>query len=158
MNELSPRQTAFIKEYLICGSGAEAARRAGYAESTSLRAGEKLLKRPQIKAAIDAHRAEMQAKTGYSLEAAVTEINGDIAGAIAKGQYNAVSSLRKLKLQLYGLLIERAEMRVETVDITAALAEAQRRAARAIDGGTLRALPSMTPETKPAQVPDIFGD
>jgi phage terminase small subunit len=159
MPDLNPRQLRFVKEYLLCGVGAEAARRAGYSDFTAHRAGPKLLRHPKIAAEIDAERAKLRSATSATLEDAIAEINAHIIAAAAARQYTAVATLTKLKYEMTGLYTQRLHMQVETVDLTAALAEARSRAA--IDGGRLQVLPPPDGHEvieKPAPILDIFGD
>ena len=56
---LTERQRRFIEEYLACGNGAEAARRAGYSEGIAkVQASENLTKQ-NVKAELDRRRQEM---------------------------------------------------------------------------------------------------
>ena len=57
--KLTERQSRFIDEYMACGNGAEAARRAGYSEGIArVQASENLTKQ-NIKAEIERRRQEM---------------------------------------------------------------------------------------------------
>lgn len=50
---LTPRQQRFVEEYVVCGCGAEAARRAGYSERTAYQIAYENLRKPEIEAAIE---------------------------------------------------------------------------------------------------------
>lgn len=154
MPDLNPRQLRFVEAYLVCGSGAEAARRAGYTEGTALRAGPKLLQNPKIKAEIDAARAKQREKTEATLEDAVAELEEHIKAAAAARQYTAVASLSKLKYEMDGRYVQRMQMQVQTVDLTAALAEANARVA--INGGVLQAIEP--PDDQEPPTVDIFEE
>ena len=56
---MTARQKRFVEEYLLCGNSAEAARRAGYSVKTANRLGSRLLKNPEISAAIAERRIVM---------------------------------------------------------------------------------------------------
>ena len=57
--KLTERQRRFVDEYMACGNGAEAARRAGYSEGIAkVQASENLTKQ-NVKAEIDRRRQEM---------------------------------------------------------------------------------------------------
>lgn len=51
--KLNDKQRAFVEHYLACWSGAEAARRAGYSKKTAYEQSYDLLRKPQIRAAIE---------------------------------------------------------------------------------------------------------
>lgn len=53
-NELTPKQRAFVREYLIDLNATQAAIRAGYSMKTARQIGEENLSKPDIRAAIDA--------------------------------------------------------------------------------------------------------
>ncbi len=55
---LTPKQAAFVAEYLVHHNASEAARRAGYSVKTAGQIGEKLLKKAEIRAAIAAGLAK----------------------------------------------------------------------------------------------------
>lgn len=57
-SKLTPKQSAFVAEYLIDLNAAAAARRAGYSERTADRTGYENLRKPEIAAAIEAARLE----------------------------------------------------------------------------------------------------
>lgn len=53
---LTPRQERFVSEYIVCGNGTEAARRAGYSERTARQIASQNLSKLDIQAAIEAAR------------------------------------------------------------------------------------------------------
>lgn len=55
---LSNKQRVFVEEYLRTWNATEAARRAGYSEKTAYSIGQENLKKPEVKAAIEARIAE----------------------------------------------------------------------------------------------------
>lgn len=57
--KLSERQQQFVDFYIQTGNAAEAARRAGYSDCKGSRIGSQLLKKPGIRAAVDARLAEV---------------------------------------------------------------------------------------------------
>lgn len=59
---MTPKQTAFVAEYLVHRNASEAARQAGYSEKTAYSQGERLLRNVEVAAAIDAGLAK-QANT-----------------------------------------------------------------------------------------------
>ena len=63
---MTPRQQRFVEEYLIDLNATQAAIRAGYSPKTAGQMGDENLKKPQIKAAIDAAMAERSKRTEIS--------------------------------------------------------------------------------------------
>ena len=55
---MTPKQIAFVAEYLLHRNASEAARRAGYSTKTAYAIGEENLRKPEIRAAIDAALAK----------------------------------------------------------------------------------------------------
>jgi len=56
MENLNPKQAAFVREYIVGGNATQAARRAGYSEKTAHVQGSALIRNPKVKAAIqEAH-------------------------------------------------------------------------------------------------------
>ena len=72
--KLTVKQQKFVAEYLVDGDGANAARRAGYASSSAKVTACELLKRADIRAAIEAEKAALPSQT-------LTEKHGTIADA-----------------------------------------------------------------------------
>lgn len=54
MKKFNIKQEMFIKEYIAHGNASEAARNAGYSKKTAAQIGEELLRKPEIKAEINA--------------------------------------------------------------------------------------------------------
>jgi hypothetical protein len=65
--KLSNKQKIFIDEYLKCFNGAEAARRAGYAEESARVSASRNLSDPDIRAIVDARIAESQMSVDEAL-------------------------------------------------------------------------------------------
>lgn len=60
--KLTEKQRRFVDYYVETGNASEAARRAGYAEKAAYRTGSENLRKPQVKAAIDARLKEFEDK------------------------------------------------------------------------------------------------
>lgn len=72
-NKLTPRQAAFIAEYLIDRNATQAAIRAGYSKKTAGQIGDENLKKPEIRAAIDAGLARLSGKIEITAERVLRE-------------------------------------------------------------------------------------
>lgn len=74
MENLTPKQAQFVREYLIDLSATQAAIRAGYSKKTAGAMGHELLKNPKIQSAIAAASQKRSEKTGLSAERVLLEI------------------------------------------------------------------------------------
>jgi len=92
MNELTTRQEAFAQHFVITGSGAEAARRAGYAPVCARVTASRLLTKANVQAEIAAERRAHERTIGTSREQVAAELmdvvdlareRGDVRGMIA---------------------------------------------------------------------------
>ena len=147
---LNDRQERFIK---ACGSGAnttQAALASGYSPTYAKAAGQKLAGNPEIKAAIDAIRAEGRKAAAFDLAAAMAEAQD--AAEFARLNKNSMALVKAvaLRCELAGLLVQQIHLRAEVVDIRQALEEAKARTLVHVDAPV--ALPLLAPvEVKPAQ-------
>lgn len=66
---LSPRQQAFVSEYLVDRNATKAATRAGYSAKTAYSQGQRLLKNAEVKAALDAAIAAQSIRTEITADA-----------------------------------------------------------------------------------------
>lgn len=62
MSKLLPKQSRFVSEYLIDLNATQAAIRAGYSKHTAKRAGNALMSKPHVKAAIEAGKSVVAAE------------------------------------------------------------------------------------------------
>ena len=73
-NELTPKQRAFVREYLIDLNATQAAIRAGYSEKTAYSIGEENLKKPDVAAAIEAAMKNRAARTEITADRVLKEL------------------------------------------------------------------------------------
>lgn len=71
---MTNKQARFVEEYLIDLNATQAAIRAGYSPNTAQEIGAENLKKPMIKAAVDAAMAERSARTGVNQDRVVREL------------------------------------------------------------------------------------
>ena len=71
---MTNKQTRFVEEYLIDLNATQAAIRAGYSPNTAQEIGAENLKKPMIKAAVDAAMAERSTRTGVNQDRVVREL------------------------------------------------------------------------------------
>ena len=74
MSSLTPKQQAFVQEYLIDLNATQAAIRAGYSEKTANRIGSENLSKPDIAEAIEKAMNERAEKTKTSAEWVIKEL------------------------------------------------------------------------------------
>jgi len=73
LKKLNTKQQRFVEEYLIDHNATQAAIRAGYSKRTAGSIGEENLKKPEIKAAIDAGLEELRKKAAVTVEQIIAE-------------------------------------------------------------------------------------
>lgn len=89
---LNIRREKFVKEYVADGNAARAARAAGYAARHASDRGRKLLRDPDVAAAVDKARAEIMAKLSINAEQVLREL-GRIAFADMRKIFDAEGNL-----------------------------------------------------------------
>ena len=72
--ELTDKQMAFCREYVVDGNATQAAIRAGYSERTARQQGAENLTKPVIRAEIAKREAVLEERTGVKAEAVVREL------------------------------------------------------------------------------------
>lgn len=155
MKTLSPKQCVFVSEIALGKSVSHAALTAGYSPSYARRGCYRLAKHSAIVAALDEAREKIRDQTTLTAERFMAKLEVAYAKATAANQHTAAARCLELQGKLAGLLVDRQHTLVETVDMTAALAEAKARAAhlgstRFSDAGSLtsRELPPMPQATQ----------
>ena len=94
--QLTERQKRFVNELDECGSQAEAARRAGYSERTAKEIASENLTKPNVKAALQAKRAERAANSEERRAYWVSHLESLAAGAERESdQLRAVEMLMR---------------------------------------------------------------
>ena len=71
--KMTPKQAAFVAEYLVDRNATQAAIRAGYSKKTAGQIGDENLKKPEIRAAIDAGLAKLSGKIEITAERVLRE-------------------------------------------------------------------------------------
>ena len=127
MNELTPKQRAFIAEYLIDINATQAAIRAGYSKRTAMVQASRLLKNVKVAAAVEQGRAERMERTEIDQDWVIRGLVENCNRAMeavpvldAKGEptgqytYNGAVANRALELvgRHLGMFIDRSEAHV----------------------------------------------
>ncbi len=76
--KLTPKQRVFVDQYVLCRSGAEAARRAGYSEKTAHQIAYENLRKPEVIAYLTVREAELARITAIDRNRVVKELLGGI--------------------------------------------------------------------------------
>lgn len=92
---LTPKMRVFVAEYLKDANGTQAAIRAGYSKATAGSQAERLLKKVEIRRAVDEALSKVEAKCELSVERTLREI-ARIAYFDARKLFNADGSPKKL--------------------------------------------------------------
>ena len=91
---MTPRQAAFVREYLVDLNGAKAARRAGYSERVANREASRLLSNAVIASAISEAQAARAQATGVTAELVLREL-ARLAFGDARAIFNGAGELRR---------------------------------------------------------------
>lgn len=84
---MTPKQAAFVAEYLVDKNATQAAIRAGYSKKTAASQGERLLRNVEIRAAID---AAMQERTEQANELVSKKVVSSQVSKISRVTENAI--------------------------------------------------------------------
>ena len=104
--KLTEKQRRFVDYYVETGNASEAARRAGYAEKAAYRTGAENLRKPQVKAAIDARLKEFEdkriAKADEVMQFLTSTLRGEVKEerVVVEGTGEGRSDARIIKVQV----------------------------------------------------------
>ena len=104
--KLTEKQRRFVDYYVETGNASEAARRAGYAEKAAYRTGSENLRKPQVKAAIDARLKELEdkriAKADEVMQFLTSTLRGEVKEerVVVEGTGEGRSDARIIKVQV----------------------------------------------------------
>lgn len=106
-HKLTEKQTRFVDYYIETGGNAtEAARKAGYAQKAAYATGAENLKKPQIKAAIDARLTELKSERTADATEVLEYMTSVLRGEhedeaiVVEGTGNGMSRARKIKVKV----------------------------------------------------------
>ena len=138
MRALTARQSRFVEEYLVDGSGRQAAIRAGYSARSAQQIGSNLLRKPKVAEALAARRAVVSARceleSGWVLdrlrEVAERCLQGvpvrDRSGQeVGEWSFNASGATRALELigKHLGMFSERVDVQLLRSEVAQVAAE-----------------------------------
>jgi phage terminase small subunit len=112
--DLTPKQRAFVQEYLIDLNATQAAKRAGYSEKTAGQIGKENLRKPPIIAAIKAAQDKRTEKVEVSAEWVLGSLVSVANRCMGEEHYNAAAASRALELvgKHIGMFVERKQIDV----------------------------------------------
>ena len=113
MNGLTPKQQAFVNEYLIDLNATQAAVRAGYSPRTADKIGSELLGKTRVSKAIQEAQAARAEKTGRTADDVLRDIQ-EVTRA-ARDRDDLKTALKGLELEgkHMGMFKERTESRIK---------------------------------------------
>lgn len=96
---MTPKQEAFVREYLVDLNATQAATRAGYSRRTAHAIGHENLTKPEIAAAIDAAMNERAKRTEITADYVLEGIRDTIERCRGEGEaFNAAQALKGFEL------------------------------------------------------------
>ena len=104
--KLTEKQRRFVDYYVETGNKTEAAKKAGYSEKTAARIGDENLRKPAIKAAIDARLRELEgkriAKADEVMQFLTSTLRGEVKEerVVVEGTGEGRSDARIIKVQV----------------------------------------------------------
>jgi hypothetical protein len=108
-DELTPKEAAFVDEWLIDKNGARAARAAGYSVRTAASMAHELLRKPRIKAAVKRALVAQQKRTLLTADQVLLDIDRIAAKAEGAGDFHAALRGKELVGKHYKLFTEKHE-------------------------------------------------
>ena len=109
---LTPKQKRFVEEYCVDFNATQAAIRAGYSPSTAYSIGSENLRKPEIKAALQAAQDAAITDIRITKDYLIGQANDIMLKAKANGAWSAAKGANELLAKLTGHIIERRDMRV----------------------------------------------
>ncbi|MCP2134587.1 hypothetical protein J2S28_001639 [Rhizobium sp. SLBN-94] len=106
MSDLTPKQEAFVREYLIDLNATQAAIRAGYSEATAKEQGSRLLTNVHIADAVAKGQAKAAKRAEITVQSLAEELEEARTLAIKEAQSSAAVAATMGKAKLFGLGVE----------------------------------------------------
>lgn len=122
---MTPKQEAFVREYLIDLNATQAAIRAGYSERTAKSIGQENLTKPDVRAAVQAAQAKIAENHGITLDQHMVDLKRIRDAAFDEGKFAAAASAEIARGKVAGFYVERVE--VKDVSISERLQRASAR-------------------------------
>ena len=107
---MTPKQAAFVQQYLVDLNAAQAAIRAGYSAKTAAAIGYENLKKPEIAAVITEQRRKIAARADFTVDEHMDLLATIRDKAIAEGKYSAAVAAEIARGKVAGFYVDRIEM------------------------------------------------
>lgn len=124
MADLSPREIKFVAGYVRTSNAEEAARQAGYSPAYARKNSYRLMRRPEIKKAVDTMRNEVRTTAKLSLVEYMDKLEEALRLATEAKQHSAAAKLLELQGKVAGLLVDRLAVEHESLDLADAVQRA----------------------------------
>ncbi len=117
MADLSPREIKFVAAYVRTSNAEDAARQAGYSPAYARKNAYRLMRRPEIKKAVDTMRNEVRTTAKLSVTDYMNKLEEALRLATEAKQHSACAKLLELQGKVAGLLVDRLAVEHETLDL-----------------------------------------
>jgi len=107
--DLSPKQKAFVREYLIDGNGTQAAIRAGYSKKTAQEQSSRLLSKVIVKEALEAGQERQQKRHDITIDSLTADYIMDRQQARALDMPSVAVTATSALAKLHGLDVTKVE-------------------------------------------------
>ena len=112
---MTPKQAAFVQQYLVDLNAAQAAIRAGYSAKTAAAIGYENLKKPEIAAVITEQRRKIAARADFTVDEHMDLLATIRDKAIAEGKYSAAVAAEIARGKVAGFYVDRIEMNAKVL-------------------------------------------
>tara|TARA_R110000737_G_scaffold125041_2_gene157516 strand:+ start:7894 stop:8280 length:387 start_codon:yes stop_codon:yes gene_type:complete len=109
MPKITPKQAAFVKEYLIDRNGTQAAIRAGYSKKTAKEQSSQLLTKLHVQQAVKEGEAKHAGRCDVTLDSLTGELDEALGMARQQEDSNALRQAAMAKAKLHGFDIVKTE-------------------------------------------------
>lgn len=106
---MTPKQAAFVREYLVDLNATQAAIRAGYSPKTAKVQGSRLLTKADVAAAVETGRAQRAERVEVKADDVLRDITRIAGKAETAGEYGAALKGRELLGKHLGLWVDKVE-------------------------------------------------
>lgn len=107
---MTPKQAAFVREYLIDLNATQAAIRAGYSAHTAKSIGQENLTKPDVAAAVSAAQAKLAEKCGMTVEGHLLTLKELRDAALLAEKFSAAVTAEMARGKVSGFYVDRVEM------------------------------------------------
>jgi len=107
---MTPKQEAFVREYLLDSNATQAAIRAGYSARTAEQQGSRLLGNVEVAAAVAEARRKIAQRADFTVDEHMDTLARIRDKAEREGQYSAAAKCEMARGKVAGFYVERVEM------------------------------------------------